>query len=93
MKIKMREKLRFRHSRSEVSRTMAVATPVQPAVSSALQKPAREFVGGLLDLAHRHRRALSFSPLVCFTVLYLAETLLPKPLSADLRNCVDLFRF
>ncbi len=76
-----------------MSRTMAAATSAHLAASSAPRKPAQGSIGTALDLAQRYRRVLSLSPIVCFAVLYLAETLLPKPLSADFRNCVDLFRF
>jgi len=93
MRINLREKLRFLHRTSDMSRTMAAATSAHLAASSAPRKPAQGSIGTALDLAQRYRRVLSLSPIVCFAVLYLAETLLPKPLSADFRNCVDLFRF
>ena len=92
MKINVREKLRSLH-RSIMTR-MATTAPAPPAAQDALQEPAADAsTGKLSNLAQSYHWALSISPLVCFTILYAAETLLPKHLAAGLRNCVDLFRF
>jgi hypothetical protein len=92
MKINVREKLQSLHS--SIMARMATTAPVPPVAQDALQEPAADATTGKLsNLAQRYRWALSVSPLVCFTILYAAETLLPKHLAAGLRNCVDLFRF